>query len=65
MEVAIEMAMGCPHEDAPIVERSRSFMRVGLVEDLNHTQFKLLELPVSWIDAFGGRRRICFAAKDP
>jgi len=33
-------------------------MRVGLVEHLNHTQFKLLELSVSWIDAFGGCRRI-------
>ena len=32
-------------------------MRVGLVEHLNHTRFKLLELSVSWNDAFGGRRR--------
>ena len=29
-------------------------MRVGLVEHLNHTRFKLLELSVSWNDAFGG-----------
>ena len=54
MGMAIEMAMGCPHEDAPVVARSRSLMRVGLVEHLNHTRFKLLELSVSWNDAFGG-----------
>ena len=33
-------------------------MRVGLVEHLNHTRFKLLELSVSLLDAFGECRRI-------